>query len=103
MRLIIEFDVDADVIDVPQHVLDNRELLRNQFLKWLYSPNSKHKYRKKLTDGSGKKIYCMQYRSDAFVEWLNRKILADCGEKAVVIQQYISRDQFSCDLPVIFF
>ena len=33
MKLILEFDCDADVIEVPQYVLENREALRIKFLK----------------------------------------------------------------------
>ena len=67
MRLFVEFDVSADIIDVPRDVLDNREHLRQRFLKWLYDPNVKHKY---WTTFNGHRGVC--YRSDAFVEWLNK-------------------------------
>ena len=33
MKLILEFDFDADVIEVPQCVLENREILQKKILE----------------------------------------------------------------------
>lgn len=101
MKMIVEFDCDADIIEVPQHVIDNRELLKQRFLKWLHSRSTKHKYRVKVNDGV-RKYYTFQYRSDAFVEWLNKAILDD-SEKAVIIQKYVLPDSTLEQLPTIQF
>ena len=98
MLLFVEFDVSADIIDVPQSVIDNRDVLRRRFLKWLYDKSIKHKYWITFKDGSKGVIY----RSDAFVEWLNKKILIESEEKAIVIRQYVSADNEE-NLPSIFF
>ena len=29
MKLVLEFDCDADIIEVPQNVIDNKNLLKN--------------------------------------------------------------------------
>ncbi len=42
MKLLVQFDVDADIIDVPQKVIDNRDRYRNQFNKWITDPSVKH-------------------------------------------------------------
>ena len=97
MRLLVEFDVDADIIDVPQSVIDNREILRRRFLKWLYDRGTKHKYWTKAGDTMG-----VVFRSDAFVEWLNKKELKYSDEKAVVLQQYVSAENEE-KLPSVFF
>ena len=97
MRLFVEFDVSADVIDVPKFVIDNREHIRQRFLKWLYDPSVKHKY---WTTFNGHRGVC--YRSDAFVEWLNETVLKDSAQKAVIVQQYVSVNNKQ-HLPSVFF
>ena len=98
MLLFVEFDVSADIIDVPQEVIDNREILRRRFLKWVYDMNVKHQYWHTFKDGSKGVLY----RSDAFVEWLNKKTLRDSEQKAIVIEQYVSVENEQ-NLPSIFF
>jgi len=97
MRMLVEFDINADIIDVPQSVIDNREVLRRRFLKWLYDRNNKHKYWRMLGGTMG-----VMYRSDAFVEWLNKKVLRDSEEKASIIQQYVPSKNEE-NLPSVFF
>lgn len=99
--MVVKFDVDADIIDVPQFVIDNREVLRRRFLKWLSSKNTNHKYWRKWTSSSGLEIWGLQYRSDAFVEWLNKKVLCNAKDKAVILQEKIW--EYPEDLPFIFF
>ena len=97
MRMIVEFDVDADMIDVPQHVIDHLEALRTEFLRWLYDRKNPHRYWVKMGSVQG-----VCYRSDALVEWLNGYILRDTSEKAVILEQHISRD-ICYNLPSVFF
>ena len=101
MKMVVEFDVGADIIDVPQSVIDAREHLRTKFLKWLFDEKTKHKYWKEMTDSRGRKFRGVCYRSDAFVEWLNKKILAETEETAVILSSCVS--QWPDDLPKIFF
>ena len=98
MQMFVEFDINADIIDVPQSVIDNREDLRSRFLKWLYDKSVKHKYWHTFKDGSRG----VMYRSDAFVEWLNKKVLSDSEQKAAIVEQHVSRDG-EYPLPSIFF
>ena len=98
MQMFVEFDINADIIDVPQSVIDNREDLRSRFLKWLYDKSVKHKYWHTFKDGS-RGVMC---RSDAFVEWLNKKVLSDSEQKAAIVEQHVSRDG-EYPLPSIFF
>ena len=72
-------------MDVPQRVIDDRERLRKQFIKWLFSPNVKPKY---TVIHNGYRCVC--YRSEAFAAFLNEKILRGSTEKAVVLEQYVS-------------
>ena len=101
MKLVVQFDVTADLIEVPAKVVEKRESLRTRFLKWLYDPHSKHKYRVKVTDSHGKIYIGMQYRSDAFVEWLNKKVLKNSDEKAIILQEHII--DYPEDMPTVFF
>ena len=98
MLLFVEFDINADIIDVPQSVIDDREKLSQRFLKWLYDKNTKHKYW--YTFPGGEKG--VMYRSDAFVEFLNKKVLRESGQKAVIVQQEVPLENKQ-NLPSVFF
>lgn len=91
MKMVVEFDIGADLIEVPEWVIGEREQLRRRFLKWLFDPGVKHRW--KLGGG------CC-YRSDAFVYWLNKKAMKH-GERAVVLEMEV-RD-WDRSLPSIFF
>ena len=90
MQMIVEFDISADLIEVPEWVVRDRELLRRRFLKWLTGFEGSRRWRK-----GG--CYC--YRSDAFVQWLNQKVLK-AGEQARTVQAYLG--QWDKTLPSIF-
>ena len=97
MLMFVEFDVSADIIDVPEAVVKNREQLQSDFLKWLYDRNNHHRYWTKLGGHWG-----VCYRSDAFVEWLNLTVLDKSEEKAVIVQEYVSIKNEQ-KLPSVFF
>ena len=99
--MVVEFDISADVIEVPQSVIDNREHLRTRFLKWLYDEKTKHKYWVEMKDSTGKKLRGVCFRSNAFVEWLNKKVLSKAEETAVVLAENVF--EYPDDLPKIFF
>lgn len=98
MKMMVEFDINADIIEVPEIVVRDRELHRSRFLKWLYDKKIKHKYWVTFPDG----VKGVCFRSDAFVEWLNKKVLKDHPEKAVVLEQEVDYDAYR-HLPSIFF
>jgi len=37
MLLVTRFDIDADIIDVPQTIIEDAEYYQDQFLKWFYN------------------------------------------------------------------
>lgn len=90
MRLILEFDIDADIIDVPQFVIENRDVLQKRFTKWLYNKQIKHSYWVTFRDKNGNEFRGVKYRSDAFVEWLNKKVLTGENEKAKIVAEHVS-------------
>ncbi len=98
MKLVLQFDVDADVLEVPWAVIENREALQKKFTTWIYS-NNRHPYWVTVRDDRGRKYQALCYRGDAFVEWLNRKVLS--GEKARLLAQNIC--DYPPDLPVLYF
>lgn len=98
MKMMIEFDINADIIEVPESVVKDRERLRTRFLKWLYDKSVKHKYW--VTFSNGEKGVC--YRSDAFVEWLNKKVLKGDCVKAEIVAEEVDIDEYK-HLPSIFF
>ena len=98
MKLLVQFDVNADVIDVPQSVVEQKDLYRSRFYKWLSNESVRHSYWVTFQNGSRG----LRFRSEAFVQWLNKKILRDSEEKAVIVRQYVAADEYA-DLPSIFF
>ena len=101
VRVIVQFDCDADMISVPDRICGDLDSYRSKFLKWIYGSNSKHRYWVEIADGHGSKYRALRYRSDAFVEWLNKKVLDKSEEKATVIQQYLAdRNE---DMPTVCF
>lgn len=89
MRCYIEFDCHADIIDVPSSVGLRIKKYRNQFLDWIYDKRNKHKYWEKCSDGKGGSIDVVYYDVDAFVEWLNNRIIKDKFEPAIVVERNI--------------
>ena len=102
MQLLVEFDLDADIIDVPQFVVENRNCYRKQFYKWLSDPKSKHSYWVKIQSRDGTYYMGLRYRSDAFVEWLNRNI-RKTGEHATISKTHVPIEDYHDILPSIFF
>lgn len=102
MQLLVEFDLDADIIDVPQFVVENRNRYRNQFYKWLSDPKVKHKYWEKIQNRDGTHFIGLRFRSEAFVEWLNRKI-RKTGDCATIVQCHVPIEDYHDTLPSIFF
>jgi len=92
MHMLIIFDCDADIIDVPEEIVMKRLSIRKEFLKWIYNKKSKHKYWEKYVRSSGEEVLCLNYRSDALVEWLNRYKLKSHQEQASIIKQYVSAE-----------
>ena len=103
MKLLIEFDIDADIIEVPKFVIDQRQSLKSRFWKWISDKSIKHKYWVKLGKDCGSCYYGLQYRADAFVEWLNKKYIKNDSEKAYVVEEHVNIDDFHHTLPSIFF
>lgn len=100
MTLVIIFDKDIDIIDVPQSVIDNKDNLKKKFLHWVYNKNNK-KYRKQHIDKDGKCFYGVMYRSDAFVYWLNKKVLFNNDAHATVLIQHTN--DYPNSAPTLFF
>lgn len=101
MKMAIQFDLDADIVEVPEFVVVNRELMKRHFWKWLNNKSTKHKYWAMSTDCRGKKSIWLRYRGDAFVEWLNKKVLDKNDQKAYIVEEYVS--EYPDDMPFIFF
>ena len=101
MKMAIQFDLDADIIEVPEFVVENRELMKRRFWKWLSNKSIRHKYWVTVTDRFGKELTGLRYRGDAFVEWLNKKVLDKTDQKAYIVEEHVW--DYPDDLPAIFF
>ena len=100
MLLVLTFEFDADIIDVPPGIIENKDELKDKFYDWLFDKNNHHKYwanEKGIHDGSQ---YGVVYRSDAFLEWLNTRVLLDC-DRASLVKQKI--DDWDRTLPFLWF
>ena len=97
MLLFVEFDVSADIIDVPQAVIDDRKNLSRRFIDWILSPDIKKKY---TVTFNGHRGLC--YRSESFVDFLNSSVLLDSKQKAKIVQQKVSLENKQ-KLPSVFF
>jgi len=80
MQIIVRFDMDGDIIDVPQIIADNITKYQDEFLEWLFNDENDHEY---WFYENGEKFGC-SYRSEAFVGWLNEYPLKEIPEKATV-------------------
>lgn len=98
MKLVLQFDIDADIIDVPQIVIDKKDMLYDQFFSWLYNKHNNHRYWVGIKE---KGQYGVRYRSDAFIEWLNKKVLKESKQKAEIFSEYVY--DYPDDLPVLYF
>lgn len=58
---------DDEFITCSAEIGDSINELREEFLKWIYDKNNDHKY---WEYHKGKK-YAVNYRTNAFIEWLN--------------------------------
>ena len=97
MLMVIKFDVGADIIDVPQSVIENADEYQKKFSEWLFDKNADHSY---WRYENGKKFGC-NYRSDALVEWLNAFPLSDSEEIAKIVAVHVN--EFDKTLPYLFF
>ena len=98
MRVLVEFCIDADMIECPDFIVKDLESYQGEFSKWLCNEENDHNY---WVYKNGEKYGC-NYRSEAFVEWLNTFVLNTCAEKARVIDKKLNRDAIK-GIPKIFF
>lgn len=89
MQILVICDT-ADLVEVPQSVVDNLELYRRRFMKWIYDDSIKHKYW--IKDSDGNKRLC--YRTNAFVEWLNKKVITANEQPAVILAETVNADEY---------
>lgn len=102
MELIVEFDLNADLVSVPERVVKNIDVIRQRFLRWVYSPEGKKKLTKKLKGSDGQRFACICYNSEEFIDWLNKKALKAGEGRAALVEKNI--DSQACgDVPSIFF
>lgn len=102
MYLIVEFDLNSDLVSVPERVVENIDVVRHSFLRWVYSPQNKKKFVKKVESSDGQSFECICYNSEEFIDWLNKKALQAGENKATLVEKNIDRQ--SCrNYPSIFF
>lgn len=97
MKVILQFDVNADSIECPELIVKELERYQTEFFEWLCDKKNDHAY---WMYRDGEK-FGLSYRSDAFVEWLNTVVLVGKNEKASILEEEIN--DYSKDLPKLFF
>ena len=93
MYLILEFDLNMDLINVPAHIVTDKEEIRHKFLNWVYSSTNRKKYTKRIKRSDGTYLSCVCYGSEEFVCWLNRKCLNNGEDPATIIKKNIDDSQ----------
>lgn len=96
MLVKVQFDIDADLIDCSNEICDNIDKYQTEFLKWLLDKSNEHKY---WVYKNEEKFGCC-YRSDAFVEWLNKFVVNDNTNIKVVERQVNINSK--CDKTIYF-
>lgn len=97
MQMLVICDT-TDLIEVPQFVIDDRELYRRRFRNWIQDEKVRHQYWVKFHDGSKG----LKFRTGAFVEWLNKKVLKNKEDKARIVAEGVDEEQYK-ELPSVWF
>jgi len=97
MLVNVEFFAnDFDIIDVPDYLAKDIENVQQKFWDWLYDESSNHNYWT-LING----IRCYSYGSDEFVDWINKFLLHETDEKAIIVSRLLT--EYNNDNPTICF
>ncbi len=102
MELIVEFDLNADLVSVPARVAESIDVIRQRFLRWVYSPEGKKKLTKMMERSDGQRFACVCYNSEEFIDWLNKKVLQAGEDRAALVEKNIDSQAYG-DVPSIFF
>lgn len=103
MKVFIKFDCYADIVEVPEAITQSLSKYKRKFLNWMYDRKNDHGYWVKVSDGKGSWYYGVEYGSDAFVKWLNKRVIKDKYEKAVIVERDLDIDDYDGIMPSIFF
>ena len=97
MKVVLKFEYDADVIDVPDFIGNDINDYQEKFDEWLYDESNDHPF---WLYSKGKKD-CVSFRADAFIYWLNGCILVDSREKARIYDSFAKK--YDKKHPTIYF
>lgn len=103
MRCFVANDTYADILEIPDPVALKIRKYRKQFLQWLYDPKAKHPYRVKVPDGKGSWFYGVIHDTNAFVEWLNQRVIRSKYPSAVIVESGLTPDACPEGMLKIFF
>ena len=102
MELIVEFDLNADLVSVPARVAESIDVIRQRFLRWVYSPEGQRKLTKRMGGSDGQSFACICYNREEFIAWLNKKVLQAGEDRAALVEKNIEIPACG-DVPSIFF
>lgn len=86
-KVVVKMTYDADIIEVPDSIEKDIIKVQRKFDKWIHDKSVKHDY---WIYQDGKK-YCPCFRSDAFVEYINKLILDENGEEqAKILEKFVT-------------
>jgi len=95
MKVVIQFDIGADIIEIPEVSEKTLKEYQNRFLAWLSDKSNDHEYWVIIDDEK----YGLSYRSCALVEWLNQFVYDN--DEAVLLDQGLY--EWDTTLPRLFF
>lgn len=97
MKVVLDFDDSADIIDCPSFIVDDIINYQINFIDWLNDESNNHCYWN-YTNGRKNGV---SFRCEAFVEYLNRYILNRSNDKASIID--LNTNTYDKSLPKIKF
>ena len=89
-------------MSVPARVAESIDVIRQRFLRWVYSPEGKKKLTKMMERSDGQRFACVCYNSEEFIDWLNKKVLQAGEDRAALVEKNIDSQAYG-DVPSIFF
>jgi hypothetical protein len=101
-KVILKWEYDADIINVPDIIAENIYEYQIKFDKWIYDQNNKHKYWVTVqTEDSS--FTAVKFGSEAFVTWLNDYILNKTDDKVTFELRNIQLSDEHKELQLLYF
>ena len=96
MLVNVIYEMDFDIIDVPDSIANNINDIQQEFFNWLFDESNDHGYWI-ISNG----IKCCAYGTKEFVKWINDNLAYESDEKAKIISRNLTG--LNNNYPTIYF